>query len=96
MTKYVLLYLGFEANEGGMDAWQNWFAGLGDKVVDTGNPFSDGFQVVGGVVSKPGGMGPADISGYSIVNADSLADAETIAKSCPSVGGVKVMETTSM
>ena len=45
MGKYVLAYKGGsipqteEEQKRVMDAWNAWFGGLGDSVVDMGNPF---------------------------------------------------------
>jgi hypothetical protein len=95
VKKYVLLYLGVEPSAGGMDDWNTWFAGLGDKVVDMGNPFGSGTEVVGDNVSTLG-MSNTDVSGYSIVSAADLDEATAIAKACPSTGGVRVYEAVSM
>ena len=95
MKKYVLLFQGFEPGEGGMAAWNDWFAGMGDKVIDGGNPFGDGVEISDGKVTKAG-MGQSDISGYAIVSADSLDQATELGKACPSTGGVRVYEAVSM
>jgi len=95
MKKYVLLFLGFEPSKGGMDDWNTWFAGIGDKVVDGGNPFGEGVEVSGGNAVKLG-MAQTDVSGYAIINAASLDEATEIAKACPSTGGVRVYEASSM
>ena len=95
MKKYVLLFLGTEPSKGGMDDWNAWFAGIGDKVVDGGNPFGAGVEVSGGKVGTLG-MTQTDVSGYAIVNAGSLDEATEIAKACPSTGGVRVYEASSM
>src|SRR6185312_1687475 len=49
MSKYVLLYTAVggqatvaptpEEQQASMAAWNAWFAGMGEKVVDAGNPF---------------------------------------------------------
>ena len=98
MGKYVLAYKGGgipETEEEGkrvMDAWTAWFGGLGDSVVDMGNPF--------GASGAVGGGGTSGLTGYSIVNADSLDDALAKAEGCPILdggsGSVEVYETLEM
>lgn len=99
MTKYVLAYFGGdmpESEEAGravMDAWTAWFAGMGTPPVDPGSP-------VGGSasISPDGTVGDAasGLSGYSIVDADSLEAAIEVARACPHLaanGRIEVFET---
>ena len=98
MGKFVLVYKGGgipqteDEQKRVMDAWTAWFGGLGDSVVDMGNPFAGGAAVGGGATSG--------LTGYSIVNADSLDDALGKAGSCPILDGgtgiVEVYETLDM
>ena len=105
MTQYVLAYHGGNgAPESDEDAsatmalWQNWFAGLGDAVVNMGAPIGQSATInADGSVSNDGGANP--INGYSIVEADSLSAAIDIAKGCPILGdggSVEVAETITM
>jgi hypothetical protein len=96
MGKFVYAYKGGgmpETEEEGkrvMEAWMGWLGGLGDSVVDVGNPFGPS-QGVGG--------GTSGLTGYSIVAADNLADAVSKAGGCPvldSGGSVEVYETVAM
>ena len=81
MGKYVYAYKGGgmpESEEEGkriMEAWTSWFGGLGDSVVDMGNPF--------GASAAVGGGSTSGITGYSIVTAGSLDDALAKAEGCP-------------
>ena len=98
MGKFVLVYTGGsmpESEEEGkrvMDAWMAWFGGLGESVLDGGNPFGASAAVGGGATSG--------LSGYSIVAADSLDDALAKAAGCPILdstsGGVEVYEALPM
>jgi hypothetical protein len=97
MGKYVLAYKGGgipqteEEQKRVMDAWMAWYGSMGDKVVDVGNPF--------GASTAVGGNGTSGLTGYSIVNADSLEDAASIAGGCPILadgGSVEVYETVAM
>jgi hypothetical protein len=102
MANYVLVYHG-----GSMPAtqeevatatktWTDWFASLGDAVVDGGNPASRTKTIAAnGSVSDDQG-GP---SGYSIFKAGSLDEAVNLAKGCPVLrngGSIQVVETIAM
>ncbi len=98
MGKFVVLYKGGmvpeteEERKRVMDAWMGWFGSLGDAVVDAGNPFGPAAAVDGGSTSG--------LTGYSILNADSLDDALAKAGSCPILespgGGIEVYEALDM
>ena len=96
MKKYVFLYHGFgEPTREVMDAWSTWFAAVGDSMVDSGNPFGPGREVTPtGTKDLTPEMAPAH--GYSIVNADSMADAEKLLEGCPIIDSVRVYEAMSM
>jgi hypothetical protein len=102
MAKFVYVYTGGqtndspEAQEQVMQAWGAWFGTLGGSVIDVGNPFGSSATLSTGGVSE-GGASKA--GGYSIVTADSLADATAKAKGCPvltSGGSVEVYEAVEM
>ena len=100
MGKYVLAYKGGgmaatdEERQAAMAAWGNWFGTLGPAIVDAGNPFGPSATVGSrGALSDGASSG---LTGYSVLNADSLAAAGELAKGCPvlSAGGsVEVYET---
>jgi hypothetical protein len=105
MTKYVLAYHGsaeMPDSEGEMAAimerWGAWFAGLGEHLVDGGNPIARAMTVnTDGRVSDGGGANP--LSGYSIISADSMDAACDMAKGCPVLqndGTVEVAEAIDM
>ncbi len=94
MAKYVLAYKGGtmaateEEQQASMAAWGAFLGGLGDSLVDAGNPFGPSASV--------GSGGASGLSGYTIVNAGSLEEAAEKAKAAPVVangGGVDVYET---
>jgi len=102
MAKFLYLYTGGqmaetpEAQEAAMQEWTNWFGTLGNSVVDIGNPFGAGTTVSNG---SAGNGGASKLSGYSIINAESLADAADKANKCPvlqSGGTVEVYEALAM
>jgi hypothetical protein len=104
MSKFVFAYHGGSMPETPaeqtkvMDAWMAWFAGMGDAVVDGGNPTGASKTVGGGgTVSDGGGANP--LSGYSIVSAADLDAAVALAKGCPILaagGSVEVAEALDM
>ena len=93
MTKYVLLFSGGgmpeseEEQAAVMAAWGVWYEGLGEAVVDPGNPFSPVAKniVPDGTVSD-GPFGTMS-SGYTILQADSMDSAVSMAKKCPMLEG---------
>jgi hypothetical protein len=100
MGRYVLAYRGggmgaTEADQqAAMTEWMNWFGSLGDAVVDAGAPFGPSSTIAaGGSSSEPG---RSELSGYSIISAESLAEAVDKAKGCPVLSGggdIEVYET---
>jgi hypothetical protein len=102
MAKYVLLYHGGSMPETEVEtaaviaAWGAWYAALGSAVVDPGYPLSP----VAKSVASDGtvGDGPAGsmVSGYTIVEAESLDSATAMAQGCPVLRGgaeISVFET---
>jgi hypothetical protein len=102
MAKFVLLYTGGgapESDEEGaavIKAWTDWFTGLGESVVDPGDPFSPMVKTIASSGSVSEGPPGVLATGYSIINAGSLDEAVQKAKGCPhlmSGGQVTVYET---
>jgi len=94
MAKYVLAYKGGnmaatdEERQAAMAAWGAFLGGLGDALVDAGNPF--------GASASLGDGAAAGLTGYSIVSAGSLEEATAKAQGAPVLangGGVEVYET---
>src|SRR5688572_9712286 len=80
-----------------MAAWGQWYGNLGEKVVDGGNPFGPSMSVAADGKTSQGP--PSNLSGYTIVSADSMDAATAMAKDCPildSGGRVDVYETFRM
>jgi hypothetical protein len=99
MSKFVLVYTGghmadtAEEQQKQMEAWMNWFGTLGDAVVDPGNPFGSSSTISSDGAVADGGR--SILTGYSIISADSLAEATAKAKGCPvlsSGGALEVYE----
>ena len=89
MAKFGLVYMGgsVPANEAEeeamMNAWGGWFGELGSALINGGNAFTSHVKSItsNGTLSTDTGAMP--ITGYSIVQADSLDAAVALAKNCP-------------
>lgn len=99
MSNFLLVFHGGsmpESQEEGakvMKAWTDWFAEIGDALVDGGNPASNVREIAsnGSVSTVQGGP-----TGYSIIKADDIDAAVKIAKGCPVLAGgasLQVVET---
>jgi hypothetical protein len=104
-TNYLLLYSGGSMPEtpedqaGVMAAWDKWMGGLGDALVDGGNPFTPGAKSISPDGSVSDGPVGSAASGYSVIKADSMDKAVEMAKDCPvTMGGasISVFETFSV
>ncbi len=93
MTQYIIVYLGGdqpsspEEGKQHMSKYMDWLSSLGDSAVSPANPLkdtrtvnSDGTVTIGSTTS---------MSGFTIIEADSMEAALEIAKACPflEVGG---------
>lgn len=97
MKKFILLYVGaVEPTQDVMDGWTKWFQALGNRVVDSGNPFGPGKEITkNGTKALP--FDSNAIAGYTIINAESAEEVEElIAKECPMVTSVRVYEALPM
>ena len=103
MPQYVIVYLGGEQPSSPEEGKQHfaeymeWLSSLGDSVVSPANPLKNTHVVSpDGVVSA--GSASA-MSGYTIIESDSMEAALKIAKACPflNVGGsLEVSELSEM
>ena len=95
MKKFVLLHYGFERPTAEiMTAWGKWFESMKDRITDMGGHFSSGREISkAGTRDLP--LGPEFITGFTIVSAESLDDAERIAQSNPFISSIRVYEVRS-
>jgi hypothetical protein len=103
MPQYVITYLGGdqpsspEEGKQHMAKYREWLSSLGDSAVSPANPLkntstvnSDGTVITGSTTS---------MSGYTIIKADSMEAALSIAKACPFLdidGSLEVSELMQM
>jgi YCII-related domain len=88
MSRFMLIYNGKATDPSQMspedaakvmEGWRTWMGTVGSALVDVGTPFGQGTSVV-----DDGSRADAiELSGYSIVEADSLGEARTLAASHP-------------
>jgi hypothetical protein len=95
VKKFMFLHFGFEQPTPEiMEAWKAWFELISDKQVDQGG-FSGGREI-----SKTGTRDlPWDgesITGFNIIEAESLDAAEKIAQSNPFISNIRIYEMRSM
>ena len=96
MGKYVLAYKGgsmaaTEAEQAAaMQQWMGWFGELGAAVLDGGNPFGSSISV--GTDGAQTVVAANGLTGYSILEADSVEAAATLAKGCPVLGNGGTVE----
>ena len=92
MKRFMLLHYGFEKPTPEiMAAWGKWFKSVADKTVDQGG-FHGGAREVSHTGSQDLPMGMESITGYSIINAESLDEAEKIARDNPFIASIRVYE----
>ena len=91
MKKFLLLHYGFEEpTEEIMKAWGEWFESIADITVEQGG-FAAGREISkSGTQDLPWGM--ESITGYNIIEAESLDEAEKIAKDNPFIASIRVYE----
>jgi hypothetical protein len=95
MKKFMLLHFGSEKPTPEiMSAWHAWFKSIADQQVDQGG-FARGREISsGGTKDLPWDM--ESITGYNIIEAESLDAAEQIARSNPFIASIRVYELRSM
>ena len=91
MKKFVLLHYGFETPTPEiMKAWGTWFESIADRTVENLG-FGGGREIsTSGTKDLPWGM--ESITGYTIIEAESLDEAEKIAQDNPYIASIRVYE----
>lgn len=87
MPKYIFVYLGGEypsdpeQGKKHFEKYQQWLNDLGDAVISPAVPFKDTHTIESNGSSSPGTM--STMSGFSIIQLNSMKDAIAAAKTCP-------------
>ena len=93
MLQYIIVYLGGDKPSSPQEAKENmsrygaWLSSLGDSAVSPANPLKDTNTVNCDGTITAGGI--TSMSGFTIIRADSMDAALSIAKNCPflDIGG---------
>ena len=95
MKKFVFMHFGFEKPTPEiMEAWGAWFKSVADKTVENVG-FSGGREISkSGTKDLPWNM--ESITGYSVIEAESLDAAEKLAQTNPFVASIRIYEVRSM
>jgi len=88
----MLLHFGFEKPTPEiMTAWNEWFGSVADRSVEHGG-FHGGAREISHSGTRDLPMEAESITGYSIINAESLDDAVKIAQDNPFIASIRVYE----
>lgn len=91
MKKFLMLTYGFEEpTPKVMEAWGKWFSSVGAAMVDGGQLPSGREINKSGVKNLP--FGPNSLTGYMIIQAESLDAAQKIAEGCPIIDSIQFYE----
>jgi hypothetical protein len=97
VKKFVVLTYGFvPPTDEVQRAWGEWFKSAGPNLVDPGSPFGRGAEVTKDGRSDLTLQSPSPLTGYCILNADSLEEAEALVRRMPIIESVRVYEANSM
>lgn len=91
MKKFMLLHFGFEQPTPEiMESWKEWFESIADRTVDQGG-FGAGRELSDNGTEDLR-MGAESITGYNIIEAEDLDEAEEIARGNPYISSIRVYE----
>ncbi len=97
MKKFVVLTYGFvPPTDEVQRAWGEWFKAAGPHLVDPGSPFGRGVELSAGGRTELDLQSPSPLVGYCILNAESLAEAESLVSGMPVIESVRIYEAHSM
>ena len=91
MKQFMLLHVGFEMPTAEiMEKWNQWFAETKDVTVDMGG-FMNGCEMTHDGVTDLN-MDLEALTGYSIIEAESLEEAEKLASGNPFISAIRIYE----
>ena len=92
MKRYMLLHFGFEPPTPEiMEAWGKWFQSIADRTEENGG-FHGGAREISHDGTADLSMGPDAITGFSIIKAESLDEAEQLAQGNPFIKSIRIYE----
>ena len=103
MSQYIIVYLGGnppsspEEGKQHFSKYMEWIKSLGDSAVSPANPLKDTNTVNSDATVTSGGT--TSMSGFTVINAESMEAALSIAKTCPFLkigGSLEVSELVEM
>lgn len=74
-----------------MAAWSKWFESIADRSVENGG-FHGGAREISRSGTKDLAMGMDSITGYSIINAENIDEAEKLTQGNPFIASIRVYE----
>ena len=91
MKKFMLLHVGFERpTQEIMQAWHAWFGTISSMQIDQGG-FASGREISKlGTRELPWNL--ESITGYNVIQAESMDAAEAIARSNPFISSIRIYE----
>ena len=91
MKNFLILHRGFEMpSPEEMEAWNKWFASITEVQIDRGG--LRGGREISHSGTKDLPFGKDSLTGYTIIQAADLDQAEKIARECPIVASTSVYE----
>ncbi len=91
MKKFVFLTYGFEKPTPEiMAAWGAWFESIKDNIIDMGH--LSGGREISKAGTKDLPLGLESMTGFMVMRADSLDEAEKMAQSNPYISSIRVYE----
>jgi hypothetical protein len=91
MKNYLVLHYGFEKpTPEEMAEWNKWFESIADRQVDRGH--LPGGREISHSGTKDLPFGKDSITGYTVIEAEDLDEAEKIVRECPIVASTRVYE----
>ena len=96
MKRFMLLHFGFEKPTAEiMEAWGKWFESVADRTVDKGG-FHGGAREISHDGTRDLTMGMESITGYSVIEAENLDEAESMARGNPFIASIRIYEIITM
>ena len=91
MKRFMLMHIGFEKPTPDiMAAWGKWFTSVADHTVENAG-LRNGREIKReGASALP--MGPDALTGYTILSAESIEDAERLAAGNPFISSIRIYE----